>query len=52
MSGPAQPFTMDDETTALWHMDEGQGELIKDAGGVFDGTLLNVEFVEFGATVD
>lgn len=40
------PFEPDEYTAALWHMDEGDGEVILDASRHFDGTVYGVEWVE------
>ena len=47
---PEEPFSVDDDTIALWHMDEGSGDSIEDAAGSYDGNVFDVEWVESGGS--
>jgi len=46
------PFRVDDDTIALWHFDEGEGTLFRDAATGYDGTLEDVDWVPFDTTGD
>ncbi len=46
------PFTVDADTTALWHFDEGEGTLFRDAATDYDGSLEGVDWVAFDTTGD
>lgn len=40
------PFEPDEYTAALWHMDEGNGDVLLDASRHFDGTVEGVSWIE------
>lgn len=44
------PFEIDEDTTALWHMDEGSGDTLVDATGFYDGLVFDVEWVAAGGS--
>lgn len=43
-------FEVDDATTALWHMDEGDGDVLIDATGSYDGVIDGVTWVQSGGS--
>ncbi|HJN76914.1 MAG TPA: LamG-like jellyroll fold domain-containing protein [Myxococcota bacterium] len=47
-----EPFEVDESTTALWHMDEGEGDTLVDATGNYDGVVYDTEWVAAGGSED
>ena len=45
-----EPYEVDEHTTGLWHMDEGEGDTLIDATGQYDGLVYDVEWVAAGGS--
>ena len=44
---PAKRYEKDEHTIALYHFDEGQGEILKDSSGNgYDGTIVGAKWTQ------